>query len=98
MQSKDSNKRITMQLMSDTEENLDIKGISLIFRNCCRKLKFKKIAANQQESGGDYTNSKKQFAYSFFLLKNVPVDFRNPLPFRRLSAKPPRPKRLRGLG
>lgn len=24
MQSKDSNKRITMQLMSDTEENLDI--------------------------------------------------------------------------
>jgi hypothetical protein len=26
------------------------------------------------------------------------VDFRNPLPFRRLSAKPPRRKRLRGLG
>ena len=33
-----------------------------------------------------------------FFLKNVPVDFRNPLPFRRLPAKPPRRKRLWGLG
>ena len=32
-----------------------------------------------------------------FYLK-FPVDFRNPLPFRRLSAKPPRRKRLWGLG
>ncbi len=33
-----------------------------------------------------------------FFLENIPVDFRNPLPFRRLSAKPPRRKRLWGLG
>ncbi|CAH0153001.1 hypothetical protein P9D56_11890 [Peribacillus simplex] len=30
--------------------------------------------------------------------KNVPIDFRNPLPFRRLSAKPHQSKRLWGLG
>ncbi|MCU6600675.1 hypothetical protein OCO53_09375, partial [Peribacillus frigoritolerans] len=33
----------------------------------------------------------------FFLLK-IAVDSRNPLPFRRLSAKPPQRKRLWGLG
>jgi hypothetical protein len=33
-----------------------------------------------------------------FLFKNVPIDFRNPLPFRRLSAMPPHRKRLWGLG
>ena len=33
-----------------------------------------------------------------FLLKKGPVDFRNPLPFRRLSAKPHQSKRLWGLG
>ncbi|WP_230135031.1 hypothetical protein, partial [Peribacillus frigoritolerans] len=36
-------------------------------------------------------------SYIFFLNYN-PVDFRNPLAFRRLSAKPPRRKRLWGLG
>jgi hypothetical protein len=33
-----------------------------------------------------------------FFQENIPVDFRDPLPFRRLSAKPPRRKRLWGLG
>jgi hypothetical protein len=37
------------------------------------------------------------FACSFFLEK-ISLDFRNPLPFRRLSAEPPRRKRLWGLG
>jgi hypothetical protein len=33
-----------------------------------------------------------------FFIKTIPIDFSNPLPFRRLSAKPPRRKRLWGLG
>jgi hypothetical protein len=33
-----------------------------------------------------------------FALKKVTADFRNPLPFRRLSAEPPHRKRLWGLG
>jgi len=33
-----------------------------------------------------------------YSLKKYSVDFRNPLPFRRLSAKPPHRKRLWGLG
>ncbi|PCD08656.1 hypothetical protein CMV16_07140 [Peribacillus simplex] len=40
---------------------------------------------------------RNKTSQQFFLLK-IPVDFRNPLPFRQLSAKPPRRKRLWGLG
>ncbi|PHD77128.1 hypothetical protein COF64_06080 [Bacillus sp. AFS043905] len=36
------------------------------------------------------------FACSFFL-KKISLDFKNPLPFRRLSAKPHPSKRLWGL-
>ncbi|MEV5113105.1 hypothetical protein [Peribacillus frigoritolerans] len=39
----------------------------------------------------DETNSQ-------FFFEKIAVDFRNPLPFRRLSAKPHQSKRLRGLG
>ncbi|KOR86169.1 hypothetical protein AM233_20700 [Bacillus sp. FJAT-22058] len=41
---------------------------------------------------------ENDFACGFFYLKNISADFRNPLPFRRLSAKPHQSKRLRGLG
>jgi hypothetical protein len=41
---------------------------------------------------------EKRVCLQFFSLKNVPVDFRNPFPFRRLSAKPHQSKRLRRLG
>src|SRR5687767_4794299 len=51
--------------------------------------------SNQLNSG--QTQGKSSLA-AVFLKKNVPVDFRNPLPFRRLSAKPPCRKRLRCLG
>ncbi|CAH0270848.1 hypothetical protein SRABI134_03731 [Peribacillus sp. Bi134] len=37
---------------------------------------------------------KKRVCPQFFILKTVPGDFRNPLPFRRLSAKPHQSKRL----
>ncbi|ULM98407.1 hypothetical protein L8956_06805 [Peribacillus frigoritolerans] len=40
----------------------------------------------------------KRACLQFFYLKKVAGDFRNPLPFRRLSAKPPWRKRLWGLG
>jgi len=41
----------------------------------------------------EYAN-KRQLVFS---LKNDSVDSRNPLPFRRLSAKPHRRKRLWGI-
>ncbi|MFS0762200.1 hypothetical protein [Peribacillus phoenicis] len=37
---------------------------------------------------------EKRVCLQFFILKNVPADFRNPLPFRLLSAKPHQSKRL----
>ncbi|MBR8645194.1 SPASM domain-containing protein [[Brevibacterium] frigoritolerans] len=40
---------------------------------------------------------EKSVCLQLFYLKSA-VDFRNPLPFRRLSAKPPQRKRLWGLG
>ncbi|MED4693132.1 hypothetical protein [Peribacillus frigoritolerans] len=42
MQSKDSNKRNTMQPMSDTEENLDISGVSFNFMELVQKEKILK--------------------------------------------------------
>jgi hypothetical protein len=36
--------------------------------------------------------------FPFYSSEKIAVDFRNPLPFRQLSAKPHQSKRLRGLG
>jgi len=46
------------------------------------------------QTGDNYM--KTRFACSFF--KKSSFDFKDPLPFRRLAAKPPQRKRLWGLG
>jgi hypothetical protein len=41
---------------------------------------------------------RKSSLPTVFSLKKVPAVFRNPLPYRRLSAKPHQSKRIQGLG